>query len=133
MTSIESARIGFIGFGNMAQALAQGILGGGLVDGTRICACARDAAKLAANAARIGVVALENAEAVAHASDIVILAVKPYQMADVTAPLRDVLIDKIVLTVAAGINFEQFDAMLESVSASAITNPTYKSEGKGGV
>ena len=31
------------------------------------------------------------------------------------------------------VNVEQFDAMLESVSASAITNPTYKSEGKGGI
>ena len=112
MTSIGNARIGFIGFGNMAQALAQGILGGGLVDGARICACARDGAKLAANAARIGVSALTDAASVAQASDIVILAVKPYQMADVTAPLRDVLADKIVLTVAAGINFEQFDAML---------------------
>ena len=39
--------------------------------GTRICACARDAAKLVANAARIGVVALENAEALSLKADFI--------------------------------------------------------------
>lgn len=42
-------KIGFIGFGNMAQALAHGLVRGKAVEAGNIGACARDRAKLLRN------------------------------------------------------------------------------------
>ena len=38
----ETVKIGFIGFGNMAQAIARGLLGAGAVRPEQICACAKN-------------------------------------------------------------------------------------------
>lgn len=41
--------IGFIGFGNMAQAMADGMLASGIVKGEQLYACARQWDKLCRN------------------------------------------------------------------------------------
>lgn len=41
--------IGFIGFGNMAQAMADGLLASGIVKGEQLYACARQWDKLCRN------------------------------------------------------------------------------------
>mgnify|MGYP000620064693 CR=1 FL=1 len=43
---MKDMKVGFIGFGNMAQALARGFVRTGALSPDRIGACARDAAKL---------------------------------------------------------------------------------------
>ncbi len=108
----NTARIGFIGFGNMAQAMAKGLINHGNVDGGRIIACAAHADKLQANCETIGVVAARDAAQVVANSDIVIIAVKPYLVAEVVAPLREALAGKAVVSVAAGVLFDDYEAML---------------------
>ena len=44
--------IGFIGFGNMAQAMAEGLIGADAVRPDQICACAKHWEKLKANTGR---------------------------------------------------------------------------------
>ena len=87
----EHTVIGLIGFGNMGQAMAQGLLKSGSVGKGQICACARDQEKLERNCAALGVRPMRNASQVIAASDVVILAVKPYQLEDVLAPIREQL------------------------------------------
>ena len=51
------------------------------------------------------------------ASDVVILAVKPYQLEDVLAPIREQLKEKLILSVAAGMPFASLESMLAPVCA----------------
>ena len=102
MTDTASIEVGFIGFGNMAQAMAQGLVSSGALEGAHIHACAAHFDKLQATAEKLGVNAHRDAREVVEASDFVILAVKPYLVEQVVQPVRDLLADKAVISVAAG-------------------------------
>lgn len=108
----STLHIGFIGFGNMARAMAKGLVNKAGFPGERIHACAAHFDKLQANAAEIGAHACESAQDVVAASDLVIVAVKPYQIEGVLTPLRDELAGKAVVSVAAGVLFEDYEAIL---------------------
>ena len=98
----SSIELGFIGFGNMAQAMAQGLVNSGALSGEHIHACAGHFDKLQATAEKLGVNAYREAAEVVEASDFVVLAVKPYLIEQVVEPVRELLADKAVISVAAG-------------------------------
>ena len=102
----KTARIGFIGFGNMAQAMAKGLVEHANVAGDRITACAVHYDKLQASCAALGATPVHTAAEVAEASDLIIVAVKPHMVADVLAPAREALAGKAVVSVAAGLLFD---------------------------
>ncbi len=106
-------RLGFIGFGNMAQAMARGLVGEGAMPGERITACAAHFDKLQRTAAEIGVNAVETAREVVEASDFVVIAVKPYLVEQVVEPVRELLADKVVVSVAFGCYFDFFEGILD--------------------
>ena len=54
----------------------------------------------------------ETAAQAAEASDIVFIAVKPYMVAEVVSPIAGILKDKIVISVAAGVSFDDYEAIL---------------------
>ena len=58
---MELQTVGFIGFGNMAQAMAKGFLQAGVLEGAQIAACAKRWEKLEKTAGELGV-----AEGAAH-------------------------------------------------------------------
>lgn len=105
-------KIGFIGFGNMARALAGGLVRTGALEPGAIAACARDWEKLRRNTEPEGMVPLADAAAVADFADVVVVAVKPYQVEAVLAPVRERLLGKIVVSVVAGYTFERYEALL---------------------
>ena len=105
-------KIGFLGFGNMAQAMAGGLVRSGAVQPGDIGACARDRAKLWSNTEPQGFRAFDDAAAVAEFADLVVVAVKPYQVEAVLAPVRELLAKKIVVSVAAGVTFDDCERML---------------------
>ena len=78
-------KVGFIGFGNMAQALAAGLAASGALQPGQIGACARDRAKLHRNTEPHGFLAFDDAAGVAGFADVVVVAVKPYQVEAVLA------------------------------------------------
>ena len=65
-------KIGFLGFGNMAQALAEGFAATGALKPCQIGACARDRAKLRRNTEPKGFLAFDDAARVAEFADIVV-------------------------------------------------------------
>lgn len=107
-----SWNVGFIGYGNMAQAIAKGLVSTGTCDPQQIYACAAHYDKLQQNAALLGIHPEENAEAVVRSSDCVVLAVKPYLIQSVVAPIADLLKDKVVISIASGLYFEDYEALL---------------------
>ena len=116
-------KIGFIGFGNMAQALAHGLVRGKAVEAGNIGACARDRAKLQRNTEPHGFRAFDDAASVAEFADIVVVAVKPYQVEAVVTPVRELLAEKIVVSVAAGVTFDDYERMLLPGTAHLSTVP----------
>ena len=102
--------IGFIGYGNMAQAIAEGLVAAGAVDGADIVACAAHYDKLEKTTMKVGAKPLHNAAEVVAASDMVVIAIKPYQIEAVISPIVDKLAqpNTIVVSIAAGWDLNKF-------------------------
>jgi pyrroline-5-carboxylate reductase len=99
---VSDKRLGFVGAGNMAEALARGVVAAGVLPAERIVAADPDAARRAVFA-DLGAVA-SDANADAAACDVVCLAVKP-QVLD--AVLRDLAPhlnpEALLVSIAAGV------------------------------
>lgn len=106
---LEEVKVGFIGFGNMAQAMADGFIRTGALKPEQMYACAKNQEKLRANTEVRGMNACRDAKETAEASDLVVLAVKPYMIEEVTRPVQEELKHKIVVSVAAGYPFERLE------------------------
>ena len=112
MTASSDVTLGFIGFGNMAQAMARGLVEAGALPGERIWATAAHFNKLQKSAGALGAHACETAAEVIEASDFVVVAVKPHLVAQVLEPVRDALASKAVISVAAGCGFDFYEDIL---------------------
>ena len=101
---MSNPTIGFIGYGNMAQAIAEGLVAAGAVDGADIVACAAHYDKLEKTTMKVGAKPLHNAAEVVAASDMVVIAIKPYRIESVIKPVIGAIADedKFVVSIAAG-------------------------------
>jgi pyrroline-5-carboxylate reductase len=107
------ARIGFLGAGKMATALARGWLQAGLVDVRHVRASDPLPAARDAFAATTGAAVTDQNLAVVQQSDLVVLAVKPQQMAALLDEIRPALAARhLVVSIAAGITLGQLAAGL---------------------
>ena len=104
--------IGFIGMGNMAQAIAQGFIASGHILSDQLYAYAPNQDKLKNNAARIGFIPCASAMDVAAASDIIVMACKPYQIETVLADIAPLLPGKTLLSVALGWDYAKYQQHL---------------------
>ena len=97
-------KVGFIGFGNMATAMAGGLVRYGGFDGGDIIVSAREAEKLKIRAEQMGVSYTTENKLVAKEADVLFLAVKPYLIAEIIKEIRDeVRPQTVVVSVAAGV------------------------------
>ena len=104
--------IGFIGMGNMAQAIAQGFIASGRILSDQLYAYAPNQDKLKHNAERIGFTPCASAMDVAAASDIIVMACKPYQIEAVLADIAPLLPGKVLLSVALGWDYTKYQQYL---------------------
>lgn len=104
--------LGFIGMGNMAQALALGFIASGALKGERVFAYAPHQEKLRANAERIGFQPVASLTELAAAADTLVMACKPYQIESVVAELGDALSGKALVSIAAGWDFARYESVL---------------------
>lgn len=110
-----SERIGFVGAGQMALALARGWLAAGLVRGDQLAAIDPVAAARERFAAEIPGAHVCDVAAVAAtlgACDVVILAVKPQQMTAALAPTGFIDDQKLVVSIAAGVPLAALESLL---------------------
>ena len=107
-------KIGFLGAGKMARALATGIVRGGVAAAGEITCSSRSMdssrafAEFLPGTRWIG----ENVELV-RSSDLVILAIKPQQMPEALPPLREAGSGKLILSLAAGVTLAQLASWLQ--------------------
>lgn len=105
-------KLGFIGMGNMAQAIADGLISKGLISTDHIYAYAPHKEKLQKNAERIGFIPVESVVKLVEKVDTVVMACKPYQIEEVLKEIKEQLKGKTLLSVALSWNFEKYHEIL---------------------
>lgn len=107
-------KLGFIGMGNMAQALCQGFIASGLVAAADVYAFAPNQEKLKANAGKFGFTPCETLSGLLEKVDTVVMACKPYQIYNVLAEAGNGLEGKTMVSVALGWDFAKYAAALKT-------------------
>lgn len=101
---LKNQRIGFIGAGNMAQAMIKGLIEGGYISADHILVSNRSHGKLNKLKDQYKIQTFDNNESLVENSDIVILAVKPQDLLTAIEPISQSFNDdQIVMSIAAGI------------------------------
>ena len=105
-------RIGFIGAGNMATAIIKGLIAqkgsGSFINVFDVSSEKLD------EISKLGVNAFSSSQDVVNNSDIIVLAVKPQNYAEVLDALKDVVsIDKTFVSIAAGISINYVQSALD--------------------
>jgi len=99
-----NARIGFIGAGQMATALGQGLVKAGLVDKEQLLASDPAEGARERFSRTVGAKTTPDNLEVVDGTDVVVLAVKPQQMREVLAQVRGRIgPGRLVLSIAAGV------------------------------
>ena len=104
---LKTKKIGFIGAGNLAQAVIKGLFEGQVVPSHQIFASNRSPGKLQKLKDQFGIQVCTSNEEVVEKSDIVILAVKPQDLLFAIEPIsQSFLAGQMVLSLAAGIRMK---------------------------
>jgi len=100
-------RLGFVGAGQMAEALMRGLIESGLSSSDRMMASDVDQQRLDFIHRDIGIAVTTEASQVAEQSQILILAVKPNVIPLVLADLQPFVSDKqLIISIAAGVTLQ---------------------------
>lgn len=100
---MEDTSIGFVGAGHIAEALIRGIITSGYTDPGQIVISDIDRQRLVQLHQTLGPTIASSNDDNAARADILFLAVKPFQVAEVARELRDTLrAEQFVISVAAG-------------------------------
>lgn len=103
--------IGFVGGGQMAEAMIRGILVAGLTAPEKITVAEPNAARCDYLTGQYGVKCTEDAATLCQASDIVVLAIKPQLAATVLSQYHPFVGDRhLVLSIMAGVNLRTLAA-----------------------
>jgi len=109
--------IGFIGAGNMAEALIKGVIAGGVYQNNDILASDIRSERLDYLLSEYGIeITADNAEAASRAN-IVVLSTKPQQMNEALESIKEaVSADKLVISIAAGIKVDKITDELGNIA-----------------
>ena len=109
---VSDMKIGFIGFGNMASAMADGWIASGKVPAGNLYACASDYERLLGRTTSRGMHACKDAADLASAVDWVVIAIKPYLIEKVLGSISEQLVGKPFISVAAGWDCAAYEKLL---------------------
>lgn len=113
--SKDSPRVGFLGAGQMAVAMAHGFVARGGVPGANILAADPFAdARTRFEKEISGAQTTDDNQAVIDQSDVVILAVKPQMMADAAKSLSKVPSKCLLISIAAGVTLDRLNSLFST-------------------
>jgi pyrroline-5-carboxylate reductase len=118
----NNQKISFIGGGNMATALTGG-LANKLTDASNIHVVDVNADALQKLQQQFGVTTSQRIDAAVANSDVIVLAVKPQQMKEVIAQLKEHVSSQLILSIAAGIRAADLSRWLSGHRAIVRTMP----------
>lgn len=103
----DNKNIGFIGAGNMADALIKGLIKSRLYTPDRIAASDNDASKLKTRSETYGIRTYDSNRDLVHASSIIVLSIKPQVMRGVLSEIAGFLTPGyLIISIAAGITID---------------------------
>lgn len=106
----KSIKIGFLGAGRMATAIAGGMVKTAFsVDNVMAYDCS--AAAASAFAAATGIASVNDPQNMAKECDALLLAVKPQYLADALKPLNGLLKNKLIISIVAGVTLEKLGSL----------------------
>ena len=120
---MRSERIAFLGGGNMAEAILGGLLAGGVAPAKNIVVADPEAARRTLLAQKHGVgVTADNAEAL-RGAQVVVLAMKPQQVAEALAALKgDFSAEHLLVSICAGLPTAALEAQTTARVARVMPN-----------
>jgi pyrroline-5-carboxylate reductase len=113
MGNEATPRIGFLGAGRMATALARGWLRAGLTQTNRCRASDPQAQARQAFTAETNCPASADNREIVAGSDLLVLAVKPQSMAALLAEIGPLVKTQLIVSIAAGITLRQMETALQ--------------------
>lgn len=106
-------KIGFIGAGNMAQAMIKGMVQSGNVPPTKIFVSSRTSQKPQKARDLYNIQVCANNEELVETCDVIILAMKPQDLSPAIEPIARLFTEKqIVVSLAAGLRLETLEKLL---------------------
>lgn len=128
---LKSQKIGFLGAGNMAQAMIKGLVEGGF-PAKNIYASNRSEGKLHKLAETYKINPIFNNDDLVDTCDIIILAIKPQDLLLALEPVtRSFDEHKIVISVAAGIRMEKLERYIQGARLARVMPNTPSLIGRG--
>lgn len=116
MNLIKHRKIGFIGTGNMGQAIIRALVESGTVPAERVYATNRSFGKLKKVEELYKIKPLQNNEELVDTCDVVVLAVKPQDLTQVLEPIATSFHDgHVVVSLAAGFSLHSLKKLLPNV------------------
>lgn len=106
-------KIGFIGMGNMAGAIACGIARSGYLKGSQMIAYDVVSSQLD-KLDEYGFAKAESIEEIVENSEFVFIGVKPQVVESVLLPIKDQLKNKAVISIVLGYGFEKYNELLDA-------------------
>lgn len=101
-------KLGIVGYGNMGKAILEGVLKSNAIEGKDIGIFDRNDWKRA-EAVKLGAAAFDDIHDLLWVSDIVLLAIKPNQIEAMANKIKDDLIGKSVISIAAGVTMKRLE------------------------
>ncbi|WP_374034736.1 pyrroline-5-carboxylate reductase family protein [Bdellovibrio bacteriovorus] len=128
---LKSQKIGFLGAGNMAQAMIKGLVEGGF-PAKNIFASNRSEGKLHKLAETFKINPVFSNDELVDTCDIIILAIKPQDLLQALEPVtRSFDEHKIVISVAAGIRMEKLERYIQGARLARVMPNTPSLIGRG--
>ena len=110
---IMQNRLGFIGAGNMAEAIARGVIAARIFRPSEIIAADISAERRDVFADQLKVRTIEGAPSIVSQSQTVLFCVKPQHIAEMLSSIRDVVTaEHLIVSIAAGISTSYIEAAL---------------------
>lgn len=128
---LKSQKIGFLGAGNMAQAMIKGLIEGG-IPARNIYATNRTPGKLQKLHDGFGINTLDSNHELIDLCDIVILAVKPQDLLTALEPVSRAFDENtVVISVAAGIRMDKLERYIHGARLARVMPNTPSLIGRG--
>lgn len=129
---LKRQKIGFLGAGNMAQAIIKGLVENGVTDGDHIFASNRTPGKLQKLKDQFKIHTVLNNEELVEVADIVVLAVKPQDLLSAIEPIGSAFDEnQIVISLAAGVNMKTLERYLPNARVARMMPNTPSILGRG--
>lgn len=107
-------KLGFIGCGNMGEAILSGVVSAGVLASDDIFVYTPTKSKLESIHKKYNIQMCASNREVYTLSDVIILAIKPYQFEDVINEIKEIDSSKVIVSIAAGMTIEKIKRLFDN-------------------